>query len=171
MDDRLRFHCSQDVVFINKDSSMKEAYQLMLSNDIRHLPVVDENEVIVGILSDRDVQKAMPVKAMFPWLDKAFTPSFSRNSLVQDFMSWPVCTIDENESVITAAEFIMENKISALVLVNQEKCTGIVTTEDLLRAFVEEHKSTFSSIKENFTAALYRSPIGTIAQNLSNAGI
>jgi acetoin utilization protein AcuB len=109
---------------ISWEAPMEEAVDLMDDYRIRHLPVVDAEKCVVGILSDRDVNRAMNPKR----------PGFAEGSRVSDFMSWPVITVGEERSIKEVAEGLMSEKISAVLVTNKgNEVLGIVTTEDLLR--------------------------------------
>ena len=108
------------------------AYELMREGGFRHLPVVDETGHIVGVLSDRDVQRAMvphrdygePHKVVF---------SFRDDMLVRDFMTAPVLSIDVSLPVLDVVRRMMKEKVSSFLVTDaQRDCLGILTTDDLL---------------------------------------
>jgi acetoin utilization protein AcuB len=120
---------------------MEEANRIMEEQRIRHLPVTDKEGLVIGILSNRDVNRAM----------NPSRPGFAPDSVVSDFMSWPAITVDENASVHDIAEGMIDEKVSAfLVTRGGAEVVGIVTTEDLLRLLLkmlEERKKTAFSIQ------------------------
>lgn len=121
---RVKFKMSKNLVTVKWKDPMEEAGSLMEQYRIRHLPVVDAEGVVIGILSDRDVQRAMNPKR----------PGFAPDTMVTDFMSWPAVTVDEETSIKSVAEGMVDEKISALLITRKGKSVvGIVTTEDLLR--------------------------------------
>lgn len=130
---------SKHLITVHVEDSMRKAYQLMLEHKIGHLPVTDETAHVVGILSDRDVKRAMLPKSGLEeaaWEDSS--TEFNPEHKVYDFMSWPVKTIDENCPVLDVVRIMMENKISAMIVVSNQTHgvdypRGIVTTEDLLK--------------------------------------
>ncbi len=125
----------RQVYSIQPDVSILDAYVMMEDKGIRHLPVISLEGKLVGILSDRDIKKAMIVKKINE-LDSEIT--LSKDHRVTDFMSWPVMTINENASIKYMAEIMMDKKISALVIDDGHGgAAGIVTTEDLLAFIVE----------------------------------
>lgn len=108
-----------------------EAYDLMKENDIRHLPILGANKIIVGILSDRDLQRAMVVtdNGVF---DQAFR--FKEGDKVEHFMSWPVLTVSQESEISFVAQQMLNNKISSLLMTDEEgQVRGIVTVDDMLR--------------------------------------
>jgi acetoin utilization protein AcuB len=128
----------RNVFSIEVEKSMLDAYILMEEKNIRHLPVISSDGSLVGILSDRDVKKAMAVKKINEFEHEITLPA---NAKVSNFMSWPVMTINENTSLKKVAEIMIEQKISALVIEDGHGGPGgIVTTEDLLKFMVERMK-------------------------------
>ncbi len=121
---------SKEVITINNDDSVINAYKMMKEMDIRHLPVVDGNKKVVGMLSDRDVQKAMITKKLDEFYNEAIIPSEFK---VSNFMNWPVYTISEKTKIRTVAEIMIKEKISSLVVENENGALGgIITTTDML---------------------------------------
>lgn len=135
----MKDHASSEImtkklVTIGAQASLTEAYRLMQTRKIRHLPVVDDKGAIVGILSDRDLQRAMsPKKKDIHELTFEFDPEF----IVRDFMSWPVKTVAHDMSVRDVAQRMLKEKLSALLVVDaDQKHKGIVTTDDMLRLLI-----------------------------------
>lgn len=121
---------TSDLITINASASMAEAYKIMRVHNFRHLPVIDDRQKIVGILSDRDIQRSMEVKKI-----NAFQQAVSINETrkVEDFMNWPVFTVSETTSIEKVIEEMLAQKVSAFVvsdLMGRNK--GIVTSDDLL---------------------------------------
>lgn len=113
-------------------SSIRTAYQIMQEHNIRHLPIEDADGRIVGILSDRDVHRAMK-----PRPDAApgeHDIEFASLAETQDFMSWPVRSVPINSTAYEVTQIMIREKISA-VLVNDShgRPKGIVTSEDLMK--------------------------------------
>lgn len=124
------------VVTIRKDVSVLEAYKLMYEKKIRHLPVTDNENVVIGMLSDRDVQRAMVV-------DRTNTADgeeiyLNKGKKVSEFMSPVAFTALPDSPLTSVIEEMMEKKISAVVIVDEAlKCIGIVTSNDIMRVFLE----------------------------------
>ena len=80
---------SRKLITVGMSDSMRKAYQMMQEHRIRHLPVLDAEGVIIGILSDRDTRRAMrPQKE--PLFSEGAIIEFDPKLSVQHFMSWPV---------------------------------------------------------------------------------
>jgi CBS domain-containing protein len=125
---------TRDLLTINASDSMVVAYRLMHEKRIRHLPVVDERQKVVGILSDRDIQRAMSVKRINNFQQEV---ELDATLPVEDFMSWPVHVVSEATSLRRVAEEMLSQKVSAfLVEDNSGRVKGIITTDDILKVFL-----------------------------------
>jgi acetoin utilization protein AcuB len=112
---------------IHASDSILRAFKLMHDKEIRHLPVFDDDEKLVGILSDKDVLQAMD-----------FNEKGMPSAKVMDFMSWPVESVSDQATVPEVIEKILENKISALLVMNDLGLpTGILTTDDLILGYLD----------------------------------
>lgn len=121
---------------IRFDASMREAFEAMKEHKIRHLPVVDDDGLIVGLLSDRDVQRSMVPRKDGPSFEEP-SCEFDPSHRVGDFMSWPVKAVEQHERVADVAERMLREKVSAfLVFTSNRAPVGIVTTDDLLKLLV-----------------------------------
>ncbi|MBC7538403.1 MAG: CBS domain-containing protein [Bacteriovorax sp.] len=126
---------TKNIIKIKPEMPIQIAYEEMKKHGIRHLPVTDQTGKLVGILSDRDVQKAVNVK-MINEIEQEMT--FNPHDTVENFMSWPVQTIDEKTSIEDLTKMMIELKISAFVVNGSNQyIKGIITTEDLLKYLLE----------------------------------
>lgn len=123
-------------ISIKATDSLTTAYRIMHSKSIRHLPVVDERDAVVGILSDRDIQRAMQVKKINNLQQEIHLDG---SLVVEDFMSWPVYVVSESTTVKRVAEEMLSQKVSAFIVEDGlGRMKGIITTDDILKLFVAE---------------------------------
>lgn len=162
---------SQGLIAIHKKETLERGYNVMKRISTRHLPVIDDDGTIVGMISDRDFQRAMIVPESHQWSALEDEPRFNPSELVMEYMSWPIQAVDESTSVTKAAEQMIQNKISSLIVTRNRHAIGIVSTEDLLKALIASDKSPLTALKDEVTASIYNSPVGSVAQLLSNIGI
>lgn len=126
---------TKKIIKIKSDMPIQVAYDEMKDNGIRHLPVIDQSGKLVGMLSDRDVQKAVNVK-MVNEIEQEMT--FNPHDTVEDYMSWPVQTVDEKISINEITKMMIELKLSAIIVSGPNQyIKGIITTEDLLKYLLE----------------------------------
>lgn len=116
---------SKDLETISPSSALGDALERMGQRRIRHLPVVDGGK-LVGLLSDRDARRSLDGEGSEAKVRDMMTPY---NKLR---------CVEPGALVRDAAELICREKISALPVVVGEQLVGIVTSEDLLWAFLEE---------------------------------
>ncbi len=126
---------SHHLITVHMEDSLLKAYQLMQEHRFRHLPVVDGANEIIGVLSDRDVQKAMKTKRHHIDVECELDPKHR----VMDFMSWPATIVGDDVSVIEISKKILHEKISAVLISSCEtnKIRGIITTDDLIQLLVK----------------------------------
>ncbi len=122
-----------DPVTIAPDATAGEALALMRQRRIRHLPVVDGGR-LVGMLSDRDVRTALPSAVVLGELEED-DPAASRP--VAEIMTADPLTIPPSQPVEEAARLLTEQRIGAVPVVEGARLLGILSADDLLRAFVE----------------------------------
>lgn len=130
----------KNLYVITPEEKMITAYNMMKLHHIRHLPVVNLDSKLVGMLSDRDVYRSMTSKKINNSYQEI---TFSEDLRVMDFMSWPVFTVSEDADINLVAEILAEQDISALVIEDAHGgVAGIITSKDLLAVLVRLMKDT-----------------------------
>lgn len=124
------------VVTIRPEETVFEAQELMSRHKVRHLPVVDGEDKLVGIVSDRDIRSALP----YQYFKDGIGPE-ERQKLgelrVKDIMTREVITITPAYTIQDALLLIQNAKVGALPVVDEEgRLKGILSVRDLLRAFI-----------------------------------
>lgn len=161
----------EDIVTAHWTEDLGSAYKKMSRLGIRHLPVVDDRGELVGIISDRDFQRAMRTDTSYD-SNYVMRAEFEAEALVRDYMSQPVKSVDESTDVKTVAHMMIEQKISAVLVINDDyKMVGIVTHEDLLQVLVDILDDRVETTFDEVESLAYNSPIGAVATSLSQAGI
>lgn len=115
---------SPATITINLNAGLSEAYKLMLSNGIRHLPVIEDGKV-VGIISERDIVANIGRE----WSDLLRVKSVMCTSMLSAY-------VNENLGDV-AYRLSKEKKGSAIVLDAADNLYGMFTTTDALNALVE----------------------------------
>ena len=121
------------LVTISPKTTLPQAMRLAAERRIRHLPVVENGELI-GIVSDRDLKQAMASPATSL---EAHELNYLLNRLsVAEIMTQAVITIGPMFPVEEAARLMVQEKISALPVIEDGRLIGIVTETDVLELFV-----------------------------------
>jgi CBS domain-containing protein len=119
------------------DDYLLDAAARMRQYNLRHLPVVDVDNHVIGMLSDRDVRACIGEPS------RAFGEDLSVSAMsmhVRHAMSTPVVTTTAEESCATAARAFVDLKASSVPVVDEENLlVGIVSYLDLLGAYARDH--------------------------------
>lgn len=122
---------STDLLTVTTGTELFKAYDIMKANNIRHLPVVGEDKLVIGIISDRDLQRAMVITENGTF-DQTFR--FKAGDQVEHYMSWPVMSIKDESEISLVASLMLKHKISSLLTTNETgQVRGIVTVDDILK--------------------------------------
>ena len=119
------------VATVEMDDSMAMVRELFLAAPFHHLLVM-EGEELVGILSDKDLYKALSPYLESPGENQRDRDTLSRR--VHQVMSRDLVTVAPESPLEEAASLMLVRGISCLPVVNGNTLEGIVTWRDLLRA-------------------------------------
>ena len=127
---------TRKVITVDPDKSVFEAQELMANNHIRHLPVIDQNQQLIGIVTDRDIRSALP----YNFIKDSCSPE-QREKIcsltVKDIMAVDPITVSPTFTIQDALLMIQKSKVGALPVVEDDgKLSGILSVRDLLRAFI-----------------------------------
>ena len=136
------------VVLAREDETLQEVAKKMLDNNIGGLPVIDENDMLVGFLSETDFtakQNNIPFSRNHApqlfgrWLSEEEIEKMykeARTIKVKDIMSTPPIYVEKNETIPGLIEKIMKYDIHRLPVVEKGKVIGIVSRRDLIKLLV-----------------------------------
>lgn len=125
---------TRDVYTISPDESILSASQLMQRRSIRHVPVVNDDGLLVGIITDRDIKRAAP--SLLSGSDQNDYEDVMRSTLVSRIMTREPLTLGRDAKIRTAVRVMVENKIGALPVMEGGRVIGIITGYDLLKEFL-----------------------------------
>jgi len=132
-----------------------QALEALQSLEIRHLPVVDDDGELVGMLSDRDLGPLM--KAFTEGVDAQRLIVPLSNRRVSDFMSSDVVSIDTDADLSDVIDTMLEQRVGALPVVDGEgSVAGIISYVDVLRAVAGELESRGARLRGARTSAAER---------------
>ncbi len=128
----IREKVGRNPVFIRPDASFFEARDYIQVKGIRHLPVVDKDGRLVGIVTDRDIRKAAPSDTT---LLRAEELSYLLANLkVSSFMTprEKLITITSETPIEEAVQLLHDHKIGCLPVLKGDQLNGIFTETDAL---------------------------------------
>jgi acetoin utilization protein AcuB len=121
---------STEVVTLPPTAVIAEALQLLEENKIRHIPIINEERQIVGIVSDRDIRDAAP--SIF---DSEMEETLQKE--IQTIMSQPVVTVHPLDFAADTAKIFYDKEFACVPVVSEGKLVGIVTEKDMLYTLIQ----------------------------------
>lgn len=127
---------SKKLFTVGPEDMLDKVFFLFNFEAIRHMPVVEKGKV-VGVLSDRDLKKIMGARKKIV-TDKVDGTQFTVHARkVRTIMDRGVTTIGPDEQAADAAAIMAKRKIGCLPVVKKGKLVGMITSTDILRAYVK----------------------------------
>jgi CBS domain-containing membrane protein len=138
---RRREPCVRDLMTPNPYTlaprdTLAALYDLMDSHRVRHVPIVDSDGELVGLLTHTDL--AMTALGSLSDLPLSQERDLLQRRRIREVMVTEVETVDPETSLAEAAQTLFENKIGCLPVVEGNRLVGILTESDFVRRFVEE---------------------------------
>jgi CBS-domain-containing membrane protein len=141
---------TRNVASVKRDTSIDEVIRLLSENDISGMPVVDDENRVVGVVTEADVLSTAGMKRGHTFRDIMRhilgepLPERKAGDKVGDIMSSPAITTSSDTSLQSAARILDERKIKRLPVVDGEgRLTGVISMTDIIR-FMGKRWRTFS---------------------------
>jgi acetoin utilization protein AcuB len=125
---------TRKVITVDQEAGILDAQERMSENNVRHLPIIDKNQQLIGIVTDRDIRSALPYRFFdAPQEEKE---KFGKLK-VKDIMTRDPISISPTYTIQDALLLIQKSKVGALPVVDDDRrLKGIISVRDLLRAFI-----------------------------------
>lgn len=122
------------VVFIDPDTSIAHAADLMREQNLHRLPVMDHGK-LVGLVTEGTIAEATPSKATTLSI---YEMNYLLNKTkVKDVMVRDVFTLDEDASLEDAVYLMFKHKVGILPVMKGDELRGVITDRDVFNAFLE----------------------------------
>jgi acetoin utilization protein AcuB len=119
---------TKDVITVTRETPVLEALKIMQTNDFRRLPVVDEDGRPVGVVSQRSIEALKPqsglpsIWQLGPWAAK---------HTVGEVMNKKTVIVRPTDTVELATAKAQSSRVGSLLVVEDNKIVGVVTTNDI----------------------------------------
>ena len=123
---------TEDVVTINPESSLEEAIELMLLQEISGLPVTDNEGHLVGIVTE------------FALLAIVYDDKIRQES-VSTHMTTDVLTIDVDDPIRKIADMCIVHRVRRAPVMHNGRIVGLIARHDVLRALYEAKVPAFTA--------------------------
>jgi len=134
--DQVRDLMTDKVFTLRPQDDLMALYDLMDTKHIRHVPIVDRDKDLVGLVTHRDLTRSALGTEEAPL-------SLQREMLgrrkIREIMATEIETVEPDEDLRAAAELLIENKIGCLPVVEGTHLVGILTESDFVRHYVKSH--------------------------------
>ena len=124
-----------DPICGHPEMPVTEAQERMRENGIRHLPIVNEEGRLVGLITQRSLLSALPSDVSnFSQFEISYILAKIK---VRDVMARDLVTIDGHTAIEEAARVMADEKIGCLPVMRGERLVGIITDNDLFTIMVD----------------------------------
>lgn len=123
---------TREVQTVTRNDRLTRADELMRRGRLRHLPVLDDDGEIAGILSQRDMYRGA-LSRLLGYGEHAQDRLYEQ-LLVKEVMSADVVRIDPDATLREAARLMVERGVGSLLVVRDGRLEGILTEGDFVRA-------------------------------------
>jgi len=133
---------------VNPKTSIRDAAQILLEYRISGLPVIDDNQQLVGIVTEADFLTAIgipchqPTRSLWDTLDSFFQQSVhspDKPLYVADIMSAKVITILPEQTLWDVIHQMKSHQIKRLIVINEQRhAIGIITRSNLIQVLLQQ---------------------------------
>jgi acetoin utilization protein AcuB len=126
---------TQEPVTLHDDDRLREAVELVMVRRIRHIPILDAQNRLVGIVTDRDIKRTLPSP-----LSSAAREEYEallETTAIGRVMSPNPITVDVDADVADAVQILVDSRIGGLPVVEGGGLVGVFTERDALAGYVE----------------------------------
>lgn len=111
---------TRDSVTTTSNATIAEVVQLLLQNKISGIPVIDQNNDIIGVVTEKDIIVA------YDFMRKT-------DGVIDDFMSKEVIGVSEDTPVEDIGKMLVQKNIKLVPVLKDKKIVGIVSRRDVLK--------------------------------------
>ncbi len=159
---------TRNPLYIHPEMSVPDARAFMKKEKVGRLPVLDKNNKLIGIVTERDLINASPSVATT--LDM-YEMSYLLSKLkVETVMQKKVITIEEDVVVEEAARIMVDNNISALPVMRDDVLVGIVSDGDLYRLFIDLFGARQEGVRLTILLPERAGELKLLSQNIADIG-
>ncbi len=120
-----------DIITLKPSNTIKDASTIMKAKKIRHLPIINDDHHLVGLITERDLKNALPSPLLKVKDDNIYEQTLDKVMIPDPMVGHPLDFVEE------VALIFYEQRIGCLPIVSGGKLVGIVTGSDLLYTYIE----------------------------------
>jgi len=127
------------LVTVSPEDSLQHALDLLDKYQVHELPVVAPQGRLIGIVTTGDLKLMTPVYPLFPAQEEI--RQTLRELKVAAAMTFEPVVISPDATLLDATKQLFERRIGSLLVAEEEKLLGILSTSDILRIIIEQHET------------------------------
>jgi acetoin utilization protein AcuB len=132
----IRQHMTRPVITVEETASVLQAKLKMSTHEFRHLPVVDFEQRLIGIVTDRDIRSALPFRLNRSMVAEEEVKRFGHITIA-DIMTRDPYTLSAQDTLQDALLLFQKIRVGAFPVIEKDgKVVGIISERDLLGAFI-----------------------------------
>ncbi len=108
-----------DVISITKDTEIYEAIRIMVEKNVTGLPVVNDDDTLAGVITEKDVLRLLYNSEDLP-------------GTVETFMTTDVTCFDQEDSLIDVADSFINNHFRRVPILDEDQLVGIISRKDVI---------------------------------------
>ena len=141
LEDFLKLNKNRQIWTISKDQSVRQALILMSEKNIGAIVIVDNNDLPIGIFSERDYARKIVLKG-----------KSSQGTLLDEVMTKELITVTGDYKIDQCMEIMNEKKIRHLPVLENKKIIGIISIGDVLKIMIKEQKELINHLQKFITS-------------------
>jgi acetoin utilization protein AcuB len=131
----VRDRMTSNPTIVTTETNLKEALELVRSKPFRHLPVLDKDGKLVGIVTEKSLVYASPISTTT--LSVFEVDYILSRTKIGQIIQGDVVTVGPDLPIEEAARVMIDHGIGCLPVVEDDKLVGIISDTDIFRVFVE----------------------------------
>jgi CBS-domain-containing membrane protein len=140
---------TRDVLSVHTDTEVQVAAELLSRHGITSLPVLDDDDRVVGIVSEVDlIRDRMPHDPRSHLRPETEDQEPDPAELVRDVMSDVVVCLGESADTADVAALMLDNNVRAVPIVDGAKLVGIISRRDLLRTLIRDDATVRAEVEQ-----------------------
>jgi CBS domain-containing protein len=140
------------VVTVTADTRVKRAAGLLATGGYTALPVVDENERLVGVVSEADIVRGRFPRDPRSRITGGYEPAPATTATVGEVMSTDVVSVSPTTDVVDLVAMMLEHGMRSIPVTDRTRLVGIVTRRDLVRAFARDDEAIAAAVRHRLAA-------------------
>jgi len=123
---------TRDLITVSPIALLGEIHEIFKTHSIHHIPVVDEENRLKGVVSTIDYAKSLDCFTVFGTkYSEEHNERIFKSLMAKDIMTKQLVTLSPDDKIGTAVGIFKENILRSILIVDDEKLLGILTPFDL----------------------------------------